>query len=208
MVTKKKYPCLDNLTEKERLELENGLPIQHYAIFNNRVDHNLLELIHNGSEILTDNLFFELLNEDPAYLGTFALQKRICEWQDICEWEDLHTQNEVSNAKSNLLKIGRMLARSGKGVGAPESFHETYICSEYIKTENFLQAFFAKAGEEPSSRFLTETYPEFKKAFLTERGRHEHRTLREIALRLTQYRLSLRAKPVKISLKTLRQITK
>ncbi|MEI6610719.1 MAG: hypothetical protein WCO53_13370, partial [Deltaproteobacteria bacterium] len=142
-------------------------------------------------------------------LATVLFQNRINEWREICLWPELHKKKEVDNAKSKLHKIGRVLARSGLDAGSPEKLPISGIRIEYNKTLRFLEKFFDGACEKPSSKLLVKSYPEWKQAFMTETGRHEHWSVTEIALRLTLFRFSSREKnPLKISLKRLRQITK
>jgi hypothetical protein len=203
--------------------LEDGLPIHHYAIFNNDINHNLIKIINDSGKPLTDELFFELLALEPAYLGTVLFQKRINEWRELCLWPELFQQpeqdqekdkakekeleNKVATAKSNLHKIGRVLARSGSGPGSPEQLPDSAIRHEYTKALKFLEEFFVNTGEKPSSKLLTKTYPEWSKAFQDKAGRHEHRSVKEIAIRLTLFRLATRDKnPLKMTLKTMRKI--
>ncbi len=154
--------------------------LNHYAIFGNLIDHTLLELIQEGKEQLIDDLFFNLLNDDPAYLGTVIFQERIREWQNICQWPELYSKKEETAAKSNLQKIGRALTKSALGTGAPKQFHEDVIRFWYNDVADFLNKFF-KDADEPSSTLFTKTYPQWKKAFRDEKGCHEHRTVNEIA---------------------------
>jgi hypothetical protein len=207
MLEENKFSSTEKLTEREKAILE-GVPLNHYAIFGNLIDHTLLELIHDGKEQLTDDLFFDLLNDDPAYLGTVIFQERIREWQNLCQWPEFYSSEEVTAAKLNLQKIGRVLAKSTLGTGAPKQFNEDIIRFRYDEVVNFLNIFFEDAGEKPSSKLLTNTYPQLKKAFQDEKGRHEHRTVNEIALKLTLFLFSSEQNSSPISLKTLRKITK
>ncbi|HEY5499285.1 MAG TPA: hypothetical protein VIK20_02750, partial [Bacteroidales bacterium] len=185
----------------------------HYAIFNNGIDHNLLEIIHDGGEPLTDELFFELLAVEPAYLGTVPFRKRISEWRELCLWPELHDEKEVATARSNLHKIGRVLARRGSSIGSPNRIPEEFIHELYKDTFKFLEKFFTDKNEKPSSNLLIKKYPEWRQAFKDEAGLHNHRTLKEIAIRLTQYRLATRestqfTSPLQVTLKTMRKIIK
>jgi hypothetical protein len=205
-MSKDSFAFLNNLTDTERSVLEDGLELKHYAIFNTGVDHNLLELVLDGKEKLTDGLFFKLLAEETAYLGTVLFQKRILEWRGICQWPELHSKKEVAIARENLKKIGRVLSRSGLEPGSPERIPHNVVRNFYTENFNFIEKLFSDTGKKPSSRLLTKTYPQFSKAFQDETGRHEHRSLKEIAIRLTRFRLASREKPLKVSLKTLRKI--
>jgi len=204
-MSKDHFAFLNNLTNDERTILEDGLEIHHYAIFNNGIDHNLLEHIADDNKNLTDKLFFELLSAEPAYLATVQFQKKINKWRELCLWPELHQKKEVAAARSNLRTIGHVLGRSGLGAGAPERFSHTDIRNEYTNTIKFLKNHFTAAGEKPSSKLLIKAYPEWKKAFQDEAGRRQHRSIKEIALRLTLYRFTLREHPLKMTLKTLRK---
>lgn len=208
MSTKDHFAFLNNLADTERAILEDHSEIQHYAIFNDRIDHNLLALIHDGNKLLTDDLFFELLAVAPAYLATVLFQNQINRWRELCLWPEGHTKKAVAAARSNLFKIGRVLARSGPGPGAPERWSHEEVRIEYTNTVKFLEKFFAGDGKNTSSRLLTKKYPQLSKAFQDEAGRHEHRSVSEIALRLTKFRLASQKTPWKITLKSLRKITK
>jgi hypothetical protein len=212
-MTKNKYPFLEHLTDTELAVLMDGLPIHHYAIFNNGIEHNTLEIIHASGKPLTDELFFELLAVEPAYLGTVLFQNKIREWRELCLWPEIHDEKEVATARSNLHKIGRVLARSGSSIGSPNSLPEELINELYKDTYKFLEKFFTDKNEKPSSNLLIKKYPEWRQAFNDEAGLHNHRTLKEIAIRLTQYRLATRestqfTSPLRVTLKTMRKIIK
>lgn len=200
---------LDHLTDAERAEVEDCLvDISHYATFSANVDHALLTNIENRIKTLTDELFFQLLEKDTAYLGTVLFQRRISEWREVCYWPVVHTRKEVTVARSNLHKIGQVLARSGPGPGAPERLPYENIHVEYTSTTTFLAKFFKEHGGKPSSKLLTQFYPQLKPAFIAETGTHNHRSILEMALRLTILRLAQRKEPIMLSLKTLRNIVK
>lgn len=210
-MSKKQYSFLECLTDIEKTNLIKGCPpLNHFAIFNNAIDHNRIQIINDGDEKFTDKLFFELLAEEPAYLGTVLFQNKIEEWRDICQWSELYKDKKVvSAARANLQKIGRVLARSGLKAGSPEKLPIHGIRIEYNKTLEFLKEFFKNAGHKPSSNLVVSVHPEWKQAFKTERGNSSLWSIKEITLRLTLFRLSSRDKnPIKISLKRLRQITR
>jgi len=168
----------------------------------------LLEMSLAGTEPISDDTFFEVLEGNSLVLGTTVFQDRIKEWQEICQWPDMHSQEEAAAARSNLHKIGRVLAGSGPGPGSPQRLPHYLIQEEYYKTIRFIKDFFAKSGKKPSANILIRKYPQWKEAFLTESGRRNHRSEKEMALRLTQFRLARRKNPLAVSIKTLRRIIK
>ena len=208
----RKDHSLDHLTDAERAELEDyPIDISLYATFNPNVDHALLTSIQNRIKTLTDELFFQLLEKDTAYLGTVLFQKKISKWREVCFWPEVHKKKEVTVARANLHKIGRVLARSGPGPGAPERWSHTDIRVEYANTTTFLDKFFKKHkedGEKPSSKLVTRICPQWKAAFRDGKGTHNHWSIPEMALRLTIFRLAQRKQPIILSLKTLRKIVK
>lgn len=207
---KLKYPFEGHLTEEEIDLLKNGLVIQHFDIFNHDINHKLLSTI-NSTDNITDELFFELLAESSSYLGTVIFQKKISEWRNICHWPEMYKSGkEVAAARSNLEKIGRILAVTRNSIHSQNNIPEALIRAIYQGTFSFLESFFADRQAKPSSHVLKEVYPQIAQAFEDESGHvRNHRTLKEMATRLTFYLVTTREiNALPITLQNMRKIIK
>ena len=203
------YPSLEHLIDAEWAELETDIGnISHYAIHNANIDHVLLTSIQDGNELLTDGLFFKLLAEDNAYLGTIPFQNRIVEWQDLCLFPEGHTKKALMEARSNLLKIGRVLARSGPGPGSPDRLDNDAIHNVFENKFRYLETFFEGKKEKPSLRLLLQVHPEWKRVFIDAKGLHHHRSIQEMAIRLTLFDLGDRKPPINLSIRHMRKLIK
>jgi hypothetical protein len=77
------------------------------------VDDQLLEMIENGEEGLTDDLFFQLLSDNPKYLMYGPFQEKIAAWQAVVRdalWDRDAENEERLKAQDNLKKIGTTLS--------------------------------------------------------------------------------------------------
>lgn len=140
MSKKEYFTYLSLLSDKEREEVEEDFDPSLYAIFNPKIDHKLLQSIRDGNDNLKDDLkderFFQLLAEDSAYLGTVMFQKQISKWQEVCLWPETYDKETLKAARSNLLKIGRVLARSGPGPGSPDRKPNYIIYDKSLLSKN------------------------------------------------------------------------
>ena len=98
------------------------------------VDDRLLEMIENGEEELTDDLFFQLLSENPKYLIYGPFQEKIAAWQAVVRdalWDRETEKEERLKAQDNLKKIGTTL--SFVGSGRPRDGKETPIFFVFLQ---------------------------------------------------------------------------
>lgn len=203
------FRFLELLTDEERAEIEPELmDIEHYSIFNANVNHAILTEIIDGKKSLTDELFFQLLAEDAAYLGTVLFQNQISTWQEICLFPEGLTKEEVKAARSCLHKIGKVLARSGPGRGSPDRLDNNAIYNTYTNNISVLEQFFAERQEKPSSQAIIQMHPEWIKAFMDEKGVHHHRSIPEMAIKLTLFHYANTQPSNRLSIRHMRKIIK
>jgi hypothetical protein len=151
------------------------------------VDDVLLGMIEDGSEALTDELFFKLLKETPAYLGTRPFLKKIGQWQLVLGhalWNDEKGKKEQKIAKNNLKAIGTTLAFEGQG--RPAKTNDTYLYGKYLQYLHLVESVKASVIEhdaEPINLLLAfiGQYPEYAKHFNL-KGERRHRSPKEIAI--------------------------
>lgn len=72
----------------------------------------------------------------------------------------------------------------------------------------FLEKFFADIQEKPSSALLLASHPHWKQAFLDEKGLHHHRSIPEMAIRLTKFHLEQKEPPIQLTIRHFRKIIK
>lgn len=202
------FHLLSGLNDEARAILEKGFNPLFYNVFNPEIKNQLLQKIQDGKKILTDKLFFKLLATTAAYLGTVAFQNRIIEWQEVCLFPENYSKKEQEIARANLLKIGRVLARSGPGRGSPDRLDNSAIYNTYTNKISMLEQFFAERREKPSSQALIKMHPEWKKAFMDEKGVHHHRSIPEMAIKLTLFHYANTQPSNRLSIRHMRKIIK
>jgi hypothetical protein len=130
----------------------------HFEIINPYyVDSTLVEDLDDCPSLLTDELFFECLEESPDYLAYELFRKRIKVWQEILH-RDATPDICKSNAKSQLEKVGRTLGWIG--AGAPTKAPKD-IDVEYFLLVEELEPFWERCG----SLTLRQKKEAFVKAF-------------------------------------------
>ena len=204
-----RFPWLSFLDEKERAIVEEGFNASLYAILNPEIDIQLLQEIQDRKVELTDELFFQLLAESAAYLGTVAFQSKIVGWQEVCLFPENREKKELKLSRANLHKIGRVLARSGPGPGSPDRLDNDAIHNVFENKFRYLETFFEGKKEKPSSHLLLQAHPDWKPAFRNEKGYYpSFRSIREMAYRLTLFHLEKTQPSNKPSFRQLRKIIK
>lgn len=99
--------CPEELVYEQEWEKETGR-------YKPCIDLNIVNLLNKGRIELTDQLFFELLFENPAYLTRAIFQKRIALWQSICR-SDSTTQDDKNAARERLHYLGDVLGETKRG---------------------------------------------------------------------------------------------
>ena len=203
-----RFPWLSLLDEKSRAIVEEGFTASAYTIYDAEIDIKLLQEIQDRKVELTDELFFQLLAQSAAYLGTVVFQSKIVSWQEVCLFPENRDKKELKLSRTNLLKIGRVLARSGPGPGSPDLKDGSAIYDIYTNKIREIEQFFAERQEKPSSQALIKTHPEWKQAFRDEKGQHHLRSIQEMAFRLTLFQIEITRPTNKISIRHLRRVIK
>lgn len=103
------------------------------------IDEALYKMIEDGTRELTDELFFDLIVENPAYLATRLFQKKVAQWRYQLG-NPLFTKENQIRAKRNLINIGRKLAHEDKG--RPNMIDELFIIDRYKKLVLLLDKYF------------------------------------------------------------------
>jgi hypothetical protein len=108
------------------------------------VHSTLVEALDTGQMELTDDLFFECLEDSPDYLAFEPFRKRINDWQEALKKRSTPTK-EKRGAKKNLERIGRTFAQEPRG---RPSTHDDDV---------FLYLGFLETVEPVIQQFLNET---------------------------------------------------
>lgn len=122
------------------------------------IDETLYRMLENGTKAFTDELFFELILENPAYLSTRLFQKIILQWQYQLG-NPIFTKQQQVKAKRNLIHVGRTLAREDKG--RPKVIDEFFIIHKYGFLVQLLEKYFQ--GDEDAIREVNRIRDTLKK---------------------------------------------
>ncbi len=143
------------------------------------VDDLFLKSIEEGDTPLTDDCFFKLIQESPAWLGTKPIQKKIAEWQYALD-NPLFDSEESAKTKDNLQKIGRVLAYENRG--RPEKLGGQELYRKYKIIERQIALFLKDNNIEPSQRLkaVRDHFPEYN--VVIKSGTPRHRTNEAIAV--------------------------
>jgi hypothetical protein len=88
------------------------------------IDHFLIEEIEAGRAVLTDELFYKLLEKSSDHLGTTPFLNRIREWQD--QLEDEYDKEKRRVLKTKLRDIAKALVSDFDDRGNQESREPTH----------------------------------------------------------------------------------
>ena len=176
------------LTESEKAIRESLLAECDAPVF----DENRLGMIEDGSEELSDDLFFELLRETPSWLGTTPFLKRIAQWQLMIINSEIFDKDEQQKAKANIVKIATALTPDAEK-GRPTTISSDVLYAKYDQLVKDFTAFFDSHNVPANQRMtaLCEEYPQFRECLNRKSDPPQHRTPDALAVHVLTRQLKV-----------------